>query len=288
MGEGGEQGEPVRVSRLAMDDISGNSDQPKHPHPASSSSDSVSRREKALRVLTIPALSDNYIFLLTDGTHAVCIDPGEAAPVERALAEHGLTLDAIWLTHHHNDHIGGAEALRAKHGCRIIGFAGDAHRLPPLDETVHEGSRLHFAGEQAEVWETPGHTLGHVAYVFRKPAILFCGDTLFLGGCGRLFEGTAEQMFQALRRFLSLPGETILCCAHEYTETNYRFARSIFPEDEAVALRLDKALFRRHHNMPTVPERLDGERLTNPFLCAVADGDPVAFTALRAARNHWS
>ncbi len=239
----------------------------------------------SLRLLTVPAFTDNYIFLLTDGTRALCIDPGEAAPVERALAEHGLTLEAIWLTHHHHDHTGGAESLRARHGCRLIGFAGDAHRLPPLDEAVKEGDRLSFAGAEAEVWEVPGHTLGHIAFIFRNPALLFCGDTLFLGGCGRLFEGTPAQMFSALQRFLTLPDDTLLCCAHEYTETNYRFTAELHPEDPIVAHRLSIVSAQRRAGQCTVPSTMAEERDANLFLRAVARNDAALFVTLRERRN---
>lgn len=241
-----------------------------------------------LRVLTIPALTDNYIFLLIDGTRAVCIDPGETTGVEQALAEHGLTLDAIWLTHHHNDHIGGAAALRARHGCRLIGFAEDAYRLPPLDETVTEGSTLTFAGAEVEVWHVPGHTLGHIAYVLRDSAMLFCGDTLFLGGCGRLFEGTAEQMFQALQRFSTLTDDTQIYCAHEYTETNYRFACHEYPEDILLADHLAEIRRIRAKGNATIPADLGTEKRHNPFLLTVAAEDEMIFAALRSKRNRWS
>jgi hydroxyacylglutathione hydrolase len=217
-----------------------------------------------MTLLALPALADNYIWLLAQGTDALVVDPGDAAPVERALAEHGLHLRAILLTHHHNDHIGGARELAARHGCRV--HAPRDERIEHADVRVGDRDRvvLERPAFAFEVLAIPGHTLSHVAY--HGAGVLFCGDTLFSVGCGRLFEGTPAQMLTSLERLAALPGDTRVCCGHEYTQANCAFARGIDPSNDALAARTAQAAAQRARGEPTVPSTLADERASNPFL----------------------
>jgi hydroxyacylglutathione hydrolase len=221
-------------------------------------------------VQAIPMLADNYSWLLTEGVTGKIgiVDPAEAAPAIAALEAAGLKLDMIFLTHHHPDHVGGAEELRARYGAKIVGNRADAHRLPKLDVAVHEGALVEFGVANARVIEVPGHTLGHIAYYFADGGLLFAGDTLFSMGCGRLFEGTAAQMFNSLGKFADLPDETLLCCGHEYTQSNARFALSVEPENAALRARNEEVNRLRAAGLATVPVSMGVERATNPFLRA--------------------
>jgi hydroxyacylglutathione hydrolase len=226
-------------------------------------------------ILPVPAFADNYIWLLCDGQRrrAVVVDPGDAAPVIAALAAHGLELAAVLVTHHHADHVGGLPALRAAfpaavvHGPRNPAISG-------IDRRYGQGDRLELDGFEAafEVIEVPGHTLDHIAWfaptVGRADPrpVLFCGDTLFAGGCGRLFEGSATQMLQSLDRLAALPDETLVFCAHEYTASNLRFARAVEPGNAALAERDRRVTALRAADHATVPSSLGLERATNPFL----------------------
>ncbi|MBO1361576.1 hydroxyacylglutathione hydrolase [Acetobacter sacchari] len=233
----------------------------------------------------VPVLSDNYVWLLRDeetGQIAV-VDPGDAAPVRAAIEVHGGRLDLILLTHHHADHTGGAAALRDRYGARMIGPAYEEARLPPLDLAVQDGDFVAFGSCEARVIATPGHTAGHIAYYFDSPASLFCGDTLFSLGCGRLFEGTAADMFASLRRFDALPGATLVYCGHEYTESNARFALRVDPDNTALIHRAEDVRELRSHNEPTVPSTMESERACNPFLRA-PDIDTLAH--LRREKDH--
>jgi len=225
-----------------------------------------------LSVLTIPAFNDNYLWLIHDGVHAAVVDPGDAQPIRDALAENRLTLTAILLTHHHADHIGGVPALLADTPVPVFGPRGDG--IAAVTQPLGEGDRVRVPGLdlELEVLDVPGHTRGHIAYVRRKEDgagganWVFCGDTLFAGGCGRLFEGTPEQMTASLAKLAALPDDTLVYCAHEYTIANLRFAQAVEPDNQAVALRMRDASERRGTRLPTVPSTIGLERGTNPFL----------------------
>ncbi|MFT8854812.1 hydroxyacylglutathione hydrolase [Acetobacter orientalis] len=239
-----------------------------------------------ISIRAIPALSDNYIWLLQDqktGLVAV-IDPGEAAPVEAALNAANLKLSLILLTHHHADHTGGALALAHHYNAHIAGPAGEQHRLPPLDTTLHDGQSITLGQSMAQVIAVPGHTAGHIAYYFDAPRALFCGDTLFSLGCGRLFEGTPAQMFASLHRFDTLPDDTLVCCAHEYTQSNAAFASQIDPTNTALQARAQEVAALRAAGKPTLPSTLGLERATNPFLRAP---DVETFAKIRAQKDQF-
>ncbi|MBV1832189.1 hydroxyacylglutathione hydrolase [Komagataeibacter sp. AV436] len=225
---------------------------------------------RRLLIEAIPILSDNYAWFVHDGPAgpAGMVDPAEEAPLVAAIDEAGGRLDMIFLTHHHADHIAAAEALRQRYGARIVGAAVDAYRLPPLDIAVRDGDVVAFGTQQVQVIATPGHTSGEVSYYFPAGPALFCGDTLFSMGCGRLFEGTPADMFASLRRIDALPGQTLLCCGHEYTQSNARFALHVAPDNPAVQARAAEVASLRARGLPTLPVRLDVERATNPFLRA--------------------
>lgn len=239
-----------------------------------------------LTLHAIPILSDNYVWLLQDqktGLVAV-VDPGEAAPVEAALTAANLELNLILLTHHHADHTGGAQALKQRYKASIAGPAAEAHRLPPLDTALHDGDHISLGQSHARIIAVPGHTAGHIAYYFDAPHALFCGDTLFSLGCGRLFEGTPAQMFASLHRFETLPDDTLVCCAHEYTQSNATFALHVDPTNAALQARAQDVAALRAAGKPTLPSTLGLERATNPFLRAP---DVESFAKLRALKDQF-
>ena len=239
-----------------------------------------------LSIQAIPCLSDNYIWLLRDeasGAVAVC-DPGEAGPAAAAVRDGGGRLDLILLTHHHGDHVGGVAALKAEFGGKVVGNEADARRLPPLDVAVRPGGTVEFGRSRAAVIDTPGHTRGHVAFNFAGDDVLLCGDTLFSLGCGRLLEGTAEEMFGSLRALDPLPGETLVCCGHEYTESNARFALSVDGGNAALRAMAEAAAALRRDGKPTVPTTLAREREANPFLRAP---DAARLAELRSAKDSF-
>lgn len=221
-----------------------------------------------LSVLTVPAFKDNYLWLIHDGRHAAVVDPGDSGPILDALASHGLRLTAILLTHHHADHTGGVPALLARFPVPVYGPRKDG--IDAVTHPLAEGDRVTVPELDLEldVLDVPGHTLGHIAYVRRTPGRhwLFCGDTLFAGGCGRLFEGTPEQMAASLEKLAALPDDTEVYCAHEYTLSNLRFAQAVEPGNEALALRMRDESAKRAQEVPTVPSSIALERRTNPFL----------------------
>lgn len=221
-----------------------------------------------LEVEILPVLDDNYIFLIHDPASgaSAAVDPAEAEPVLELLQAKGWRLDYVLNTHHHWDHVGGNLELHAKTGCRIAGSQADRDRIPGLDMPLAEGDRLDLGGNAIEVLEVPGHTRGHLAYWLPRAARLFCGDTLFGLGCGRLFEGSAGQMWASLQKLAALPGDTLVYCAHEYTQANGRFARSVEPGNPALAARLRQVAQLRGQNRPTVPFTLAEELAANPFL----------------------
>ncbi|NIC40595.1 hydroxyacylglutathione hydrolase [Aquabacterium sp. A08] len=215
----------------------------------------------------IPAFTDNYIWALHEGRHAWVVDPGDDAPVTAWLRATGVQLVGILLTHHHADHTGGVAALRAATGARVLGPAFEV--LPEPVERLGQGDTVEVLGHPFAVLEVPGHTAGHIAY--HTPAwdgapLLFCGDTLFSGGCGRLFEGTPAQMLDSLDRLAALPDDTLVCCTHEYTLSNLRFARAVEPDNTALAAHQAWCERRRVDGLPTLPSTLATERAINPFL----------------------
>jgi hydroxyacylglutathione hydrolase len=221
-----------------------------------------------LKVELVPAFADNYIFLLVDTSTqaAVVVDPGDATPVIEILNKKNLKLHQILLTHHHADHVGGVQDLSQKYDCEVIGFRGDEHRLPGLTRTVGEGDRIEIGQSHCQVMAIPGHTLGHIAYWFSSEEFLFCGDTLFSLGCGRLFEGSPQQMWESLTKIMSLPDETLVYCAHEYTLANGRFALHLDPNNSELKNFLQVAEKLRSQDLPTLPVRLGQEKRINPFL----------------------
>lgn len=226
--------------------------------------------EPELEIIQIPVLSDNYVYLIHDrasGATAV-VDPAEAAPVQAALAERGWTLTHVLNTHHHPDHTGGNLALKAATGCAIVGNRADAARLPGLDVGVGEGDSVTLGGFTAQVLDVSGHTVGHIAYWFPQAAALFCGDTLFALGCGRMFEGDPATFWASLAKLRALPDETRVYCAHEYTLSNWRFAASVDPDNAALQARGAAICDLRERGVPTVPSLLADEKATNPFLRA--------------------
>jgi len=221
-----------------------------------------------LEIVQIPVLTDNYIYLLHDvesGQTAV-VDPTEAAPVLQVLANKNWSLDYIFNTHHHWDHVGGNLELKEKTACIILASAYDQDRIPAIDQTLNDRDILKLGEETIQIIATPGHTLGHIVYYCQRQQALFCGDTLFSLGCGRLFEGTAEQMFQSLQKIKALPDNTKIYCAHEYTQTNARFALTVDPDNETLQRYINKIEALRKQNRPTIPSSLLIEKACNPFL----------------------
>ncbi|HVE21548.1 MAG TPA: hydroxyacylglutathione hydrolase [Acidocella sp.] len=234
----------------------------------------------------IPMLSDNYSWLLRESVSGkvAIVDPAEAAPAIAAIEAAGGKLDMILLTHHHADHVDGVPALVARYHPVVVGNAADAHRLPNLDIAVHEGDTVDFGATKARVIDTPGHTLGHISYYIADGGILLPGDTLFSLGCGRLFEGTAKDMFHSMAKYEDLPDSTLVCAGHEYTASNAKFALAMDPDNRALQERAAEVAALRAAGKPTLPVTLGVERATNPFLRAP---DAETFGKLRTAKDHF-
>lgn len=248
-----------------------------------------------LRIVPVPCLSDNYAYLvIAEDGHAAVVDPSEAAPVREALAREGARLVALWLTHHHWDHVGGVEALVAEHpGIPVLGSAHDAGlaRIPCQTGRLDDGDAFAFEGHEVHVMAVPGHTLGAIAYVV--DGNVFSGDTLFLAGCGRVFEGTMPMMAASMAKLRALPDATRIYCGHEYTRTNLRFAQQEEPENDDVVRALADAERAAGEGRPTVPGTIAHEKATNPFFrfdvpsLAKGLGSDESFARLREAKNRF-
>ncbi len=216
----------------------------------------------------IPVLADNYIYLIHEPASktTAAVDPALAGPVLAALNEQTWTLTHILNTHHHGDHVGGNLELKARTGCVIVGPRAERDRIPGIDVAVAEGDHFSLGEATAHIFDVPGHTRGHIAYWFPESDSLFCGDTLFAMGCGRLFEGTPEQMWRSLGKLRVLPSSTRVYCAHEYTQANGRFAVTVEPDNQTLRERMAKVDELRRRGFPTVPSKMGDELATNPFL----------------------
>lgn len=255
-----------------------------------------------MKLIPIPAFNDNYIWMLHDERRALVVDPGDAQPVLAALAQHELTLAAILVTHHHGDHTGGVDVLRQSTGAQVYGPATED--MPEPLQRVEDGDIVTVRGLRLEVMLVPGHTAGHIAYWGPVPGadpVLFCGDTLFSAGCGRLFEGTPAQMLASLTRLAALPDATRVCCAHEYTLGSLRFALAVEPDNTDLLAYQAHAQALRRQLLPTLPSSIGLEKAVNPFLrthlpevvhavrqIAPNADDPVAvFAALRTWKDKF-
>jgi hydroxyacylglutathione hydrolase len=249
-------------------------------------------------IVTVPCLQDNYAYLLHDPAtgRTALIDAPEAAPIAAVLAARGWTLSDILITHHHGDHVDGVAALRAATGAQVWGAAADAHRLPPLDHALAEGDTVEIGALRGHVIDVSGHTVGHIAYHFPEADAVFTADSLMALGCGRLFEGTADQMWASLCKLAALPPQTLVCSGHEYTAANARFALTIEPGNPALRSRGEAVAAARAEGRPTVPSSLTEELATNPFLRAadpgiaahldMAGADPAAvFARIRSLKD---
>jgi hydroxyacylglutathione hydrolase len=251
-----------------------------------------------LELVTIPCLADNYAYLIHDAAsgETALVDVPEPGPISAELKARGWTLTYVLLTHHHWDHVDGLAAVLQDHPAKVIGAESDAHRLPALDISMAEGDRLTLCGEEMLVMDVSGHTLGHIAFYFAASGIAFTADSLMSLGCGRLFEGTPDQMYDSLCKLAELPENTIICSGHEYTQSNGNFALTIDPENQALISRMAQVKSARSEGKPTVPTRLSDELATNPFLrssnpaiqaaVGMIDADPRAvFAEIRRRKD---
>lgn len=261
-----------------------------------------------MEIVRVPLLRDNYAWLLHQGELTAVVDPSRAGPVLAEVRRRGWRLTHIVNTHHHWDHTGGNRELAEATGARVVGPKADRDRIPGIDLALGDEERWDFGGVEATVLEIPGHTRGHVAFFFAEPCAtvdagapapaLLCGDTLFSLGCGRLFEGTPAQMWQSLCRLRALPDTTLVCCGHEYTESNARFALSVEPSNPVLLKRAREVAALRRAGRPTVPSTIGDERAANPFLRAddpelqaavgMKGADPVdVFAEVRARKDRF-
>ena len=248
----------------------------------------------------IPCLSDNYAYLIRDEktNKNILVDAPEHGPIEAYLDKKALSLDAILITHHHNDHIDGINYLKIKYSPKVIGAKRDKHRLPPLDVEVEEGKELKIGSKTFEIYDVDGHTMGHIAYGLMEDKALFSGDSLMVMGCGRLFEGTPEDMWKSLKKLKQLPKDIMIYSGHEYTKSNIEFALSVDPQNEKLKARRIRTLDSLAAGIPTVPSTLEEEFETNPFLreneASILDNigtvasDPVSrFAKIRALKDNF-
>jgi hydroxyacylglutathione hydrolase len=237
-----------------------------------------------MEIVAVPAFFDNYLWLVHDEASAetAVVDPGDAAPVVAEAERRGWTIRQVWNTHWHRDHTGGNLAIKQATGARIFGPAGED--IPGRDVALREGDILHLGEHLGRIVDVPGHTLGHIALIFEQDRVAFVGDTLFAMGCGRLFEGTPEQMFGSLQQLAALPDDTRLYCAHEYTLSNARFAAHAEPGNAAIADRLDRVKRLREAGKITLPTTVAQERETNPFVRAT---DAKQFARLRRDKDSF-
>ena len=228
----------------------------------------------SLEIAQIPVLNDNYLFLIHDpvSEETAIVDPAVEEDTVAALEARGWQPTHIFNTHHHWDHVGANLALKERYGLKVIGPAADRDRIPGIDIAVGEGDQVHLGDVAANVIFVPGHTSGHIAYHFADDKALFCGDTLFAMGCGRLFEGTPEEMWSSLSKFMALPDDTSVHCAHEYTLSNGKFALSVDPDNAALKSRMAEVERLREQGKPTVPTLMGLEKATNPFLRPMDEG----------------
>lgn len=238
----------------------------------------------ALEIIRIPVLSDNYVWLVhePESGETMVVDPAAAEPVLAEAEARVWTITQIWNTHWHPDHTGGNAAIKEATGCTITGPAAEAERIPTLDRKVAEGDSVSLGKVNARVLDVPAHTAGHIAFHFPIEQAAFVGDTLFAMGCGRLFEGTAAQMYSNMRKLEALGDDTRVYCAHEYTQSNGRFALTVEPDNAALVARMDAVNVARERGEPTVPTTIALERATNPFMRAVSVDE---LAARRAAKD---
>jgi hydroxyacylglutathione hydrolase len=233
-----------------------------------------------MRVMSIPCLSDNYAYLISDGSAAAIVDPSEHAPVLEVIEREGVRPVAIWLTHHHWDHIGGVEGILAKYpSLEVVAHASDKPRIAKATKLVNDGDVVELGGVRAKIIHNPGHTLGAISYWIEEgDGVVFTGDTMFAAGCGRVFEGTPEMMFVSLNKLAALPPSTRVYFGHEYTAANLKFAAHVEPNNKAIAERIAKL------STPSTPSTIADERATNPFLLATSVDE---FAKRREAKNNY-
>ncbi len=246
----------------------------------------VMARADGLEIVAVPAFADNYLWLVhdRDSGESVVVDPGAAAPVLAEAEARGWRISQLWNTHWHPDHTGGNGSVVAATGATLSAPAAEAPRIANIDIALNDGDRVRIGAHVGEVWAVPGHTLGHIAFIFRDAGVAFVGDTMFAMGCGRLFEGTPAQMFASFQRLSQLPDDTLIYCAHEYTLSNARFAAAAEPGNGAVAERLAEVEAMRQRGGMTVPTTIAAERATNPFLRAA---DVATFSELRDWKDRF-